>query len=228
MSDDTNDGAGNDGEVWSRVDDYYGQRLVGDDEALAAALRANAEAGLPPIDVTPALGKLLHLLARSAGARRILEVGTLGGYSTIWLARALPADGEVVTCEVSPRHADVARANLDRAGVGDRVRIVLGPALETLPGVGGPFDMVFIDADKVSNAEYLDHAIRLSRPGALVIVDNVVRGGRVVDETADDPAVLGTRRLADALAADPRISATMVQTVAAKGYDGFVLGIVEG
>ncbi|RTL62239.1 MAG: O-methyltransferase [Pseudonocardiaceae bacterium] len=217
-----------DHEVWSRVDEYYGQRLVGDDDTLSEALRANASAGLPPIDVTPATGKLLHLLARSVGARRILEVGTLGGYSTIWLARALPSDGEVVTCEVSPRHAEVARANLDRAGVGDRVRIVLGPALETLPGVQGPFDMVFVDADKVSNAEYLDHAIRLSRPGALVVVDNVVRGGRVVDETDDDPVVVGTRRLADALAADPRISATMVQTVASKGYDGFVLGVVEG
>ncbi|GEL25761.1 O-methyltransferase [Pseudonocardia sulfidoxydans NBRC 16205] len=214
--------------MWSRVDEFYAQRLVGDDEGLSEALRANAAAGLPPIDVTPALGKLLHLLARSVGARRILEVGTLGGYSTIWLARALPADGEVVTCEVSPRHADVARANLDRAGVGARVRIVLGPALETLPDLQGPFDMVFVDADKVSNAEYLDHAIRLSRPGALVIVDNVVRGGRVVDDADDDPAVVGTRRLADALAADPRISATMVQTVAAKGYDGFVLGVVEG
>ncbi|ODU00471.1 MAG: methyltransferase [Pseudonocardia sp. SCN 72-86] len=217
-----------DDEIWSRVDEYYGRRLVGDDDALSEALRANASAGLPPIDVTPALGKFLHLLARSVGARRILEVGTLGGYSTIWLARALPADGEVVTCEVSPRHAEVARANLDRAGVGERVRIVLGPALETLPGVEGPFDMVFVDADKVSNAEYLDHAIRLSRPGALVIVDNVVRGGRAVDEADDDPAVVGTRRLADALAADPRISATMVQTVASKGYDGFVLGVVEG
>lgn len=217
-----------DDETWARVDEFYGQRLVGDEDALSAALVANAEAGLPPIDVTPALGKLLHLLARSMGARRILEVGTLGGYSTIWLARALPAGGEVVTCEVSPRHAEVARANLDRAGVGDRVRIVLGPALETLPGVEGPFDMVFVDADKVSNAEYLDHAVRLSRPGALVVVDNVVRGGRVVDATDDDPAVVGTRRLADALAADPRISATMVQTVASKGYDGFVLGVVEG
>ena len=216
-----------DHEVWSRVDEYYGQRLVGDDDTLSEALRANASAGLPPIDVTPATGKLLHLLARSVGARRILEVGTLGGYSTIWLAKAVPSDGEVVTCEVSPRHAEVARANLDRAGVGDRVRIVLGPALETLPGVEGPFDMVFVDADKVSNAEYLDHAIRLSRPGALVVVDNVVRGGRVVDETDDAPAVVGTRRLADALAADPRISATMVQTVASKGYDGFVLGVVE-
>lgn len=217
-----------DDEIWGRVDDYYGTRLVGEDEALTAALDANSAAGLPPIDVTAALGKLLHLLARSIGARRILEVGTLGGYSTIWLARALPADGEIVTCEVSPRHAEVARANLDRAGVGDRVRIVLGPALETLPGVEGPFDMVFVDADKTSNAEYLDHAIRLSRPGALVVVDNVVRNGRVVDPDDTDPAVVGTRRLADALAVDPRISATMVQTVAAKGYDGFVLGVVEG
>ncbi|MGD9988963.1 O-methyltransferase [Pseudonocardia sp.] len=214
--------------IWGRVDDYYGQRLLGEDEALAEALRANAAAGLPPIDVTPALGKLLHLLARSVGARRILEVGTLGGYSTIWPARALPAHGEVVTCEVSPRHAEVARANLDRAGVGERVRIVPGPALQTLPEVQGPFDMVFVDADKVSNAEYLDHAIRLLRPGALVVIDNVVRGGRVVDGSDDDPAVLGTRRLADALAADPRISATMVQTVAAQGYDGFVLGVVDG
>ena len=216
-----------DHEGWSRVDEYCGQRLVGDGDTLSEALRASGSAGLPPIGVTPATGKLLQLLARSVGARRILEVGTLGGYSTIWLAKAVPSDGEVVTCEVSPRHAEVARANLDRAGVGDRVRIVLGPALETLPGVEGPFDMVFVDADKVSNAEYLDHAIRLSRPGALVVVDNVVRGGRVVDETDDDPAVVGTRRLADALAADPRISATMVQTVASKGYDGFVLGVVE-
>ncbi|GAA4857604.1 O-methyltransferase [Pseudonocardia benzenivorans] len=214
-------------DLWDQVDEYYTQRLLDDDETLAAALRANADAGLPPIDVTPAQGKLLHLLARSVGARRVLEVGTLGGYSTVWLARAVPADGEVVTCEVSPRHAEVARANLDGAGVGDRVRIVLGPALETLPSVEGPFDMVFVDADKASNTEYLEHAIRLARPGALVVVDNVVREGRVVDPDDPDPAVVGTRRFADALAADPRISATVVQTVGAKGYDGFVLGVLE-
>lgn len=212
--------------VWHEVDEYVTELLVRPDPALDAALAANRAAGLPPIDVTPAQGKLLYLLARAVGASDVLEIGTLGGYSTIWLARALPAGGRVVTLERDPRHAAVATDNLARAGVADVVEIVVGPALDTLPTLDGPFDLVFVDADKPSNAEYLAHALRLSRPGALIVVDNVVRGGRVVDPTDDDPSVVGSRRLTEALAAEPRLSATEVQTVGSKGYDGFALALV--
>ncbi len=166
------------------------------------------------------------------GARSILEVGTLGGYSTIWLARALPPGGRLVTLEAEPHHAEVAVANLERAGVGDRVDVVVGPALDTLPVLAeegrGPFDLAFIDADKEHNADYFRWAVRLARPGGVVVVDNVVRRGLVVDPTSDDPAVVGTRRLFDVIAAEPRVSATAVQTVGSKGHDGFVLAVVDG
>jgi predicted O-methyltransferase YrrM len=213
-------------ERWRAVDDFITGMLVGPDPALDAALAANRAAGLPPIDVSPTQGKLLHLLARAIGARRVLEIGTLGGYSTIWLGRALGPDGRVVTLEREPRHAAVAAENLARAGLAEQVDIVVGPALETLPNLDGPFDLVFVDADKPSNAAYLAAAVRLSRPGALIVVDNVVRDGRVADPTDDDPAVVGSRRLTEALAAEPRLSATELQTVGSKGYDGFALALV--
>lgn len=218
-------------EGWSAVDRYLAGKLLGDDPALDAALTANAEEGLPAIDVSPIQGKLLHLLARAADARRILEIGTLGGYSTIWLARALLEDGKVVTLEIDPHHAAVARANLDRAGMGEKVEIRIGPALETLAAMAGeqasPFDFVFIDADKQSNAAYVEAAIGLARSGALVIVDNVVREGEVLDAASDDPKVQGTRRLFDYLAGEPRLDATAIQTVGVKKWDGLVVALVR-
>ena len=214
---------------WTAVDDYIGARLIGPDEALDATIAANAAAGQPPIDVSAAQGKMLHLFARMIGARRILEIGTLGGYSTIWLARALPVDGRLVTLEIDPHHARVARTNVDRAGVGPLVDIRVGPAVETLATMSGeaPFDLVFIDADKPGNPAYLRAAIGLSRPGTAIIVDNVVREGGILDPDSDDPAIIGTRALFDAIAAEPRLSATAIQTVGAKKWDGFALMIVD-
>jgi predicted O-methyltransferase YrrM len=218
-------------QAWREVDLYLAGKLLGDDPPLDAALRANEEAGLPAIDVSPVQGKLLHLLARASGARRILEIGTLGGYSTIWLARAVPEDGRVVTLEIDPHHAGVARANLDRAGVGARVDIRVGPALESLTALQAageaPFDFVFIDADKQNNANYVQAAIDMARPGALIIVDNVVREGEILDAASDDPKVQGTRRLFDMLADEPRLDATAVQTVGSKKWDGLVVALVR-
>lgn len=212
--------------VWRAVDQYFEDRLVGEDEALSAAIRESAAAGLPAIAVSAAHGKLLNLLAMSIGARRILEVGTLGGYSAIWMSRALPVDGRLVTLEIDPRNAEVARSNIARAGLGERVEIRLGPAIETLPKLQGPFDLAFIDADKESNAAYFDHAVRLSRPGGIIIVDNVVRDGRVID-VPGNAQVQGVRRMMDAIHADTRVSATAVQTVGMKGYDGFLMAVVR-
>jgi predicted O-methyltransferase YrrM len=212
---------------WAAVDALFEQRLLGDDHVLDAALRDAASAGLPPINVSPTQGKLLHLLVRSIGAGRVLEIGTLAGYSAIWMARALPADGQLTTLEVDGTAATVARRNLDRAGVGSLVEIVVGPALDTLPRLSGPFDLVFVDADKPSNAAYVDWAVRLGRPGTVIVVDNVVRDGAVADTASDDPNVRGVQRLLDALATDDRVDATAIQTVGSKGYDGFVLGIVR-
>ncbi|HEX2659682.1 MAG TPA: O-methyltransferase, partial [Polyangia bacterium] len=187
-------------------------------------------AGLPAIQITPTMGKMLHLLARMQGARRILEIGTLGGYSTIWLARALPAGGRLVTLELEARHADVARANLQRAGLGDVVDLRLGRALDTLPRLqaeaGGPFDLVFIDADKQSNPDYFQWALKLARVGSVIVVDNVIRDGAVIDAANREPAVEGVRRLNQMLGTEPRVSATALQTVGAKGYDGFALALV--
>jgi len=214
-------------QTWNAVDTYLTDTLVGPDEALARALRASREAGLPDIHVAPNQGKLIAMLARIHGARRILEIGTLGGYSTIWLARALPQGGSLVTLEVDPHHAEVARQNLEGAGVADRVEIRIGRAAETLAAMAGvgeaPFDFIFIDADKPSNPVYLDYAVRLARPGALIVVDNVVRNGAVADTDSHDPNIIGVRRMMDAIAANPRLDATAIQTVGAKGYDGFAV-----
>ncbi|MBG0810744.1 O-methyltransferase [Methylosinus sp. H3A] len=220
-------------QAWNLVDAYIADRLIGEDAELDSALAANAAAGLPAIDVSPPQGKLLHLLARSIGARRILEVGALGGYSTIWLARALPEGGRLVTLELEQKHADVAAANLARAGLAERVDIRVGPALDTLPKLAaeaaGPFDLAFIDADKLNNANYFAWALKLSRPGSLIIVDNVVRDGAIVDPAkADDPGAIGARALFDALAAEPRVTATAIQTVGSKGWDGFAVAFVNG
>jgi predicted O-methyltransferase YrrM len=217
-------------ELWSAVDQYINDQLVRPDAALDAALSAGAAAGLPAINVAPNQGKLLYLLAQLMGARRILEIGTLAGYSTIWLARALPPGGRVITLEVDPKHAAVASTNIARAGVDHIVEVRLGRALETLPQLategGGPFDLTFIDADKVSIPEYFGWALRLSRVGSLIVVDNVVRDGAVIDSASVDPSVMGVRRLNEMIAAEPRVSATTIQTVGSKGYDGLTLAVV--
>jgi len=215
---------------WTAVEEYIAGQLIPPDPALESARDANAAAGMPAIDVTAAEGKFLHLLARMAGARRILEIGTLGGYSTIWLARALPEDGRLITLELEPKHAEIAQANLERAEVAGRVEIRIGPALESLEKLGKngtqPFDLIFIDADKSNNANYLKWALRLSRPGSIIIVDNVVRDGRIVNAGDDDRDIQGSRRLFEAIAAEPRLIATALQTVGSKGYDGFAIAQV--
>jgi len=219
-------------QTWTAVDRYLDDLLVGHDAALEAVLQASSEAGLPPISVSPTQGKLLNLLARVRGARAILEIGTLGGYSAIWMARALPADGRLVTLEVDPKHADVARASIARAGLAERVEVRLGPALDTLQRLGaenaGPFDLIFIDADKPTLPEYFRWALWLSRPGTLIAIDNVVRDGAVIDSGSLDASVQGVRRLNELMASEPRVSATAIQTVGAKGYDGFALALVTG
>lgn len=215
---------------WTAVDQYLTGVLVGPDPALDAALSASRAAGLPAINVTPNHGKLLHLLARIHQARSILEIGTLGGYSTIWLARALPPDGTLVTLEVDPHHAEVARGNVERAGLADRVELRLGPALDTLPVLAeegrGPFDLVFVDADKPNIPDYFRWALRLSRPGTVIVVDNTVRRGAVADASSTDPSVQGVRRLHELIAEEPRVTATALQTVGSKGHDGFTLALV--
>ncbi len=217
-------------EQWTAVDRYVTELLLPADPALAAALEASAAAGLPPIQVSPPQGRLLELLARLQGARSILEIGTLGGYSTIWLARALPPGGRLVTLELEPKHAAVARENLARAGLGGLVELRLGPAADTLAQLAaegaGPFDLIFIDADKAGYPDYLVASLRLARRGSVIIADNVVRHGAVADPASTDPAVQGVRRFNALLAAEPRVRATVIQTVGAKGYDGFTLALV--
>jgi predicted O-methyltransferase YrrM len=219
-----------DRESWGAVDAYIAERLV-PDETFEAVMAANAAAGLPAIDVSPAQGKLLYLMARMIGARRMLEIGTLGGYSTIWLARALPEGGKVVTLEAMPRHAEVARANFALAGVADRIELRLGFALDSLAALARegsePFDLVFIDADKGNNPHYLDWAVKLGRPGTLIITDNVVRDGEILNSASRDEDVVGTRALFDRLSSDPRLSATAIQTVGSKGWDGFAFAILD-
>jgi predicted O-methyltransferase YrrM len=217
--------------LWTAVDRYISERLLAPDPALDAALAESASAGLPAIAVSPNQGKFLYLLARIHGARSILELGTLGGFSTIWLARALPADGRLLTLEVNPKYAEVARENIARAGFADLVELRVGPALEALEQLAGentgPFDLIFIDADKQTIPEYFQWALRLSRRGSVIVTDNVVRDGSLLDATNEDPRVLGTRRFHELLAGEPRVSATTIQTVGLKGYDGFTVALVD-
>jgi predicted O-methyltransferase YrrM len=222
-------------ELWTAVDAYIGDRLLPGDPVLDAAVAANDAAGLPPIAITPNQGKLLELLVRIHGARTILELGTLGGYSTIWLARPILEEGRLVTLERDPHYAEVARANIANAGLAETVQIRVGPALQTLSELHaegeGPFDLIFIDADKQNNPGYLEWSLKLSRPGTLIIADNVVRGGAILNPDGNDPqlgnsGVQGVRRFYELLASDPRVSATAIQTVGAKGHDGFALAVV--
>jgi predicted O-methyltransferase YrrM len=218
--------------LWTEVDNYICKLLVPGDAALDAALRDSAAAGLPTIQVSPSHGKMLHLLAKAIGARRILEIGTLGGYSSIWLGRALPPSGKLITLEAAARHAEVARANIARAGLDGVVEVRLGKALDSLAKIAeeksGPFDLIFIDADKPSYPDYLAWALKLSRKGTLLIADNVVREGHVADPNCQDAMVRGVRRFNELLAAEPRASATIVQTVGAKEYDGFAMAVIDG
>jgi predicted O-methyltransferase YrrM len=213
-------------ELWTAVDRYITDLLVPADAALEAALQASADAGMPAIAVSPNQGKLLMLMAQMLGARKILEIGTLGGYSTIRLARGLSAGGRLITLEADPKHAGVARSNMARAGLGDVVEVRIGRALDTLPLLAGPFDLIFIDADKVSYPEYLAWSVKLSRSGTVIVADNVVRKGAIIDADSTDPNVQGVRRFNEILAADARLSATAIQTVGSKGYDGFTIARV--
>jgi predicted O-methyltransferase YrrM len=217
-------------ELWKEVDEYIVGQLIPADTVLQEAQAANASAGLPTIDVAPNQGKLLHLLARVAGAKKILEIGTLGGYSTTWLARALPEDGRLVTLEFDAKHAEVARKNIARAGLDKLVTVRLGAALDTLPLLmeegEGPFDLIFIDADKKNIPNYLTWSLKLSRKGTLILVDNVIRDGEVIDVSSQDPNVQGARQLFDMLKSEPRLQATALQTVGIKGYDGFAMAVV--
>ena len=216
---------------WTEVDDYFGDKLLPPDPVLNAALAASKTAGLPPINVSPTQGKFLMLLARMLGARRILEIGTLAGYSTIWLARGLPSDGSLITLEADPKHAEVARANFNRAGLDAVIDLRLGAALDSLPKVEAenrePFDLIFVDADKRNNPGYLTWALKLSRPGSVIVVDNVVRAGAIVDESNPDANLQGIRRMNEMIAVEPRLDATAIQTVGIKGYDGFVIALVK-
>ncbi|AGS69273.1 O-methyltransferase [Streptomyces collinus] len=219
-------------QLWDDVDFYFSSHLAPDDEALQAALRDSEAAGLPHIAVTAPQGKFLQLLAQIQGARNILEIGTLGGYSTIWLGRALPADGRLISLEYNAKHADVATRNIARAGLERIVEVRVGPALESLPKLAdenpAPFDLVFIDADKANNRHYVEWALRLSRAGSLIVLDNVVRGGGVTDAESSAPDIVGTRAAIDLIASHPRLTGTAVQTVGSKGYDGFALARVLG
>jgi len=217
-------------EQWANVDKYIDKLVIQSDDSLTAALETCAAAGLPPISVSPSQGKLLQLLAQIHAARTILELGTLGGYSSIWLARALPPDGRLITLELDPKHAEVAKKNITRAGLSDLVEFRVGPALELLPQIAkerrGPFDLTFIDADKARTPDYFAWALKLSRPGSVIITDNVVRGGALADSTSADPGVRGMRRFIEMLGAESRVASTVIQTVGIKGYDGFAIARV--
>ena len=219
-----------DNPLWTEVDDYLADTLIPPDPALDAARATNAAAELPPIDVSPLQGKFLHLLAQLRGANRILEIGTLGGYSTIWLARALPPKGKLITLEFEPRHAEVAAENIARAGLTSKVEIRVGAAADSLPALCeegvAPFDLIFIDADKPNNPVYLDWALKLARKGTLIVTDNVIRDGQVANPDSDDPSILGTRAMFARMASEPRLSCTALQTVGIKGYDGFAFALV--
>jgi predicted O-methyltransferase YrrM len=215
-------------ENWTEVDNYISDQLVSSDPALEAALANSSAAGLPPIAVAPNQGKLLNLLARIANATSILEIGTLGGYSTIWLGRALPGNGRLLTLEADPHHAEVARSNIAAAGLAAVVDVRVGPALEVLPEIDGPFDLIFIDADKQTYPDYFQWAVRLSQPGTVIIADNVVRSGEVADMSNEDAGVVGVRRMYELIAAEPRVDATALQTVGARGHDGLAIAVVTG
>jgi predicted O-methyltransferase YrrM len=213
--------------TWTAVDDYLNDLIVRPDEALAASLTASRAGGLPEIAVSAPQGKLLNLLARSMGAKRILEIGTLGGYSAIWMARALPPGGRLISLEYSPKHAEVARSNLAHAGLGQVAEVRVGPGLELLPALTGTFDFFFIDADKDGYPDYFRGCLKLSRPGSVMVFDNVVRDGKVIDSASRDSAVRAVRKLYEDIAAEPRVTATSIQTVGAKGYDGFCMAVVN-
>ena len=218
-------------ELWKKVDAFFTDALIPADSALDAALAANRDADLPAIDVTPLQGKFMELMIRATGARRVLEIGTLGGYSTIWLARAVGDKGKVITLELVKRHAEIALHNLDNAGLADRVELRTGPASESLAALvaekSGPFDFIFIDADKAGYPDYIEWSLKLSRPGTVIIADNVVRDGKVIDPDAPDPNIQGVRRFTELVAREPRLSTTVLQTVGGKGYDGFAVAIVQ-
>ena len=217
-------------ETWKQVDQYFTDAVIAPGDRFNAAMEANRKADLPPIDVTALQGKFLEIMVRATGARRVLEIGTLGGYSTLWLASALPENGVVVTLELEPRHAEIAMHNLKTAGLANQVDLRVGPAAETLKALAqehtAPFDFIFIDADKASYPEYLQWSIKLSRPGTLIVADNVVRDGKVVDPESPDPHIQGVRRFTELVAAEPRLSTTVLQTVGTKGYDGFAISVV--
>jgi predicted O-methyltransferase YrrM len=217
--------------LWHHVDIYFSSKLQKSDPIMNSILKANAKAGLPAIDVSPNQGKLLYLIAKLKGAKNILEIGTLGGYSSVWLARALPKDGHLVTLEFNDKCAEVANENIRNAGLENQIDIMVGPALETLPTLKkkgfSSFDLIFIDADKPNNPEYLNWALELSKPGTVIIVDNVVLNGEVIEDAAEDAVVKGTRQFIDLLSKESRIDSTAIQTVGVKGYDGFVLGVVK-
>jgi caffeoyl-CoA O-methyltransferase len=215
-------------DIYQQVDGYISSLVAPEDDALSAARAASLDAGLPDIAISAAEGKFLHVLARVVNAQRILEIGTLGGYSTIWLARALPPHGRLITIEVDEHHADVARRNIARANLADKIEVRVGPALDVLPTLHGPFDFIFIDADKETYVEYFEWAVKLARPGALIVADNVVRKGEVVDADATDARVVGARRFNAALAQHQSVSAAIMQTVGAKGHDGMALAVVKG
>jgi predicted O-methyltransferase YrrM len=218
-------------QLWTSVDAYFCDLFVQSDPALEAALKASADAGLPPISVAPNQGKLLHLLAKINGSKRILEIGTLGGYSTIWMARALPADGRLVTLEFDPKHAAVARENFARAGLANKIDLRVGKAIESLPKLAaekaGPFDLIFIDANKSGTPDYFSWAMKLARPGTIIIVDNVVRDGNVIDAKSTDQDIQGIRKFAEMVSKDSRVTATALQTVGMKGYDGLAICVVN-
>ena len=219
-------------DLWTAVDKYICDQLVHSDSLLEEVLDVSSAAGLPPIAVTPNLGKLLYLFARIQGAKKILEIGTLAGYSTIWLARALPPGGRLISLEADPKHAEIARNNIARAGLAEVVEIRLGSALETLPKLAaeglGPFDLIFVDAEKRDNPDYFAWSLKLSRPGSVLVFDNVVRDGAVIDPANTTPSVQGIRRFNELVAAEPRVTATAIQTVGSKGYDGFAIALVTG
>ena len=217
-------------EIWKQVDQYFSSQFIAPDAAFDKALEANRKADLPSIDVTPLQGRFLELLVRATGARRVLEVGTLGGYSTLWMARGLPEDGFIVTLELEPRHAEIAKKNLEAEHLANRVELRIGPAADTLAALvrehAAAFDFIFIDADKAGYPEYLQWSMKLSHPGTLIVADNVVRDGKVIDPESPDPNIQGVRRFAELIAAEPRLSTTVLQTVGSKGYDGFAISVV--